>query len=1287
MKNRRRTFQRNHASSLLVLPLATFHGGPPKRRFGGPIACLILLANFAVFPPSSLSFEWQTGPGYRYAPLSLPAKGRTGFTLLEPSATGIRFTNTLAQERWLTNTMWLNGSGVAAGDVDGDGWIDLFFCSLEGHSTLYRNLGNWKFQDITASAGVGLPGVAATGAALVDVDGDGNLDLVVNSFASGTFIFLNDGKGHFTRLNFDPPLNFNKAGMSLALADIDGDGALDLYVANYRTWSIRDRPDMQLSLEVIDGVTTVVRAAGRPVSAPDLVGRFTIDPITGLVEHGEADALFLNDGHGRMTPLSWTDGRFLDEEGKPLKAPPYDWGLSVMFRDLNGDGAPDLYVCNDFESPDRIWINTGDGHFRALPRLALRSTSLFSMGIDFADVNRDGFDDFFVVDMLSPHHKSYQARIGDIKPLLLGIGQIDNRPQYSHNTLLLNRGDGTYADIACFSGVSATDWSWTPVFLDVDLDGYEDLLIATGHEIDAMNVDVADEAEVMKARQKLSPLERLYLRKRFARHPLPKVAFRNRGDLTFENVSDQWGFNTVGVSQGMALADLDNDGDLDVVCSSLNGPVAVFRNDTIAPRLAVRLKGKGPNTRGIGAKIKVLGGPVPQTQQVIAGGRYLSSDDPMRVFAAGSPTNILTIEVTWRSGARSVVHDVKPNCVYEIDEDKSEPAAGQTQKKTEPGLPQVPSPQTKAESAPSEPAAWGSQTNTPLFEDVSRLLNHTHHEDPFDDFLRQPLLPHRLSQLGPGVAWHDLDADGWADLIVSTGRGGRIGVFHNDGRGGFSPVADPPFNKQAGRDQTTVLGIGPTLFVGLANYEDGSTNGGCIAIMDFKRKVSGESVLGPVSSTGPMAFGDIDGKGRLDLFIGGRCVAGRYPEPPTSLLLRNENGRFVVAQKWSGPESLGLVSGAVFADLNGDGIPELVLACEWGPIRILTKTENGYREITRETGLAEFTGWWQGVTVGDFDGDGRLDIAASNWGLNNRFPASREHPRRLYYGDLIGSGTLDLIEAYHDPEMNQIVPDRGWRAVRAALPFLQKTIPNFTTYAQAGLEQIYGESLKKTKFVEATTLATMVFLNRGDHFEPVVLPVEAQFAPAFGLSVGDFDGDGNEDLFLSQNFFAVNADAWRNDAGRGLLLKGDGRGGFQAVPGQQSGLVIYGEQRGCALSDYDGDGRVDLVVTQNGAPTKLFHNVAAKPGLRIRLKGPPLNPSAVGASLRLRSGTHQGPLREIHAGSGYWSTDDPVQVMTLPEEPTSLWVRWPGGRVTTSDIPPHAKEIAVEMDGSVERVR
>jgi hypothetical protein len=468
--------------------------------------------------------------------------------------------------------------------------------------------------------------------------------------------------------------------------------------------------------------------------------------------------------------------------------------------------------------------------------------------------------------------------------------------------------------------------------------------------------------------------------------------------------------------------------------------------------------------------------------------------------------------------------------------------------------------------------------------------------------------------------------------------------------------------------------------VGLSNYEDGLTNGGCLRIVDLQRKVSGESVMGQLSSTGPLAMADFDGDGTLDLFLGGRVRPGRYPEPADSLLLRNQGGRFVVAQRW---EELGLVSGAVWSDLDGDGWPDLVLACEWGPVRVFHNQRGKLAEVTEQVGLAEYVGWWNGVATGDLDGDGRMDIVASNWGLNSKYHPSQQWPVRLHYGDLDESGTVDVIESYVDPATGREVPNRGLRPVAAALPFIRETITSFEGYGQARLQEIYGDRLKQTRVVEANTLASTMFLNRGNRFEASALPGEAQWAPAYGVCIGDFDGDGAEDIFLAQNFFAVNPDDWRKDAGRGLWLKGNGAGHFEPVRGQESGVKVYGEQRGCALADYDGDGRVDLAVTQNANATKLFRNQRAKPGLRVRLAGPPQNPNQVGACLRLKWGERFGAAQEVQLGSGYWSCNGAVQVMASPEPPTRIWVRWPGGKTTTSDVPSGAKEISVEASGAV----
>ena len=665
----------------------------------------------------------------------------------------------------------------------------------------------------------------------------------------------------------------------------------------------------------------------------------------------------------------------------------------------------------------------------------------------------------------------------------------------------------------------------------------------------------------------------------------------------------------------------------------------------------MRLRGPRGNPDGIGAVLRYVpppaGGLPVQTTDLPGAGRYLSGDEPLRTFAAAADGEG-RLEVEWPDGRRSVVGGVRAGFRYEIGHPADAPPT-----RTVPGVP------------------------PPHFSDQSDRLGHVHVEEPFDDFARQPLLPNRLSQLGPGVTWTDLDGDGRDDLVVGTGKGGPLGVFLNDGKGGFRPDPDPVFARPAGRDLTTLLPFPGALLAGSANHEDGMTNGGHLRVIDLARRASGEAVLGPAFSVGPLAMADVDGDGSLEIFVGGRVVAGRYPEPADSFLLRMGGGRLTVGQRF---DRVGLVAGACFSDLDGDGDPDLVLACEWGPPRVFLNEGGTLRDATRALGLSALTGWWNGVASGDFDGDGRLDLVLSNWGDNTPLRASPEAPRRIHFGDFSGLGGVDLVETWVEPGTGREWPARELMLLRMTLPHLAEAFPTHAAYSRAGAREVFGDLLSGTNRLEVTTLTSMVLLNRGGSFEARPLPAPAQWAPAFGVCVADYDGDGHEDVFLAQNWSSAQPMIQRSDAGRGLWLRGDGRGGFTAD--LLSGVRVYGEGRGAAVADYDGDGRVDLVVGQNAARTTLWHNERAQPGLRVRLVGPPANPGAVGAAVRIVYAGRTGPWREIQSGSGHWSVNSPVPVLGLAADPVAVEVRWPGGRTTRHPVEGRPTEVRLRPDGT-----
>lgn len=1175
----------------------------------------------------------------------MPSSGKTAFTLLSSSESGIEWTNTLGEWAAESNRILSNGSGVAAGDFDGDGLPDLFICGLESPNRLYRNVGGFRFQDVTHESGISLTNQYCRGATFADVNGDGKLDLLVAITGLGIRCFLNDGSGHFSDQTDAAGLASPYGAESMALADVDGDGTLDLYVVNNRTDDIRDRGEVDLKM-----------SKGRLIVPPELQGRLLVVN-NHVLEYGDPSFLYLNDGHGRFSAVSWTNGAFVSDSGHPYVSPPLDWGLTATFRDMNGDGAPDLYVCNDYWTPDRIWINDGKGHFRAMDYKSLRNTSASSMGVDFADLNQSGHYDFMVVDMLARDPAMRHRQMFAQEPVPLPLGAFENRPQFMRNTLQVARGDGTYAEIANFAGLAAADWAWCPLFMDVDLDGRPDVLITAGHYRDVQDLDANENMKAAPnqrerpsdptARREAFIRQKLANSKYYPRLEMPISAFHNLGGYRFEDVTAGWGTDAPGIHHAMVVADFDGDGDLDVAVNNLGSSFAVYRNNSTAGRVAVRLKGLPPNTQAIGAEVVLLDGAVPrQHQEVVSGGRYMSGSDPELVFATGAAQHGMTLEVTWRSGRHMTVSGVDANTWYEIEEDGDAPV--------------------NPRSASAQPVSW--------FSDVSAMLGHKAIEQPFDDFARQPLLPRKLSQQGPQVAWLDLDGDGWTDLVIGAAKGDRLGVFRNDHQARFEPWTNASLNAVTERDTTALIELPTptfeaTLLVAASNYEDGQTNGTSLRCIDFKGPTHVNlSQPGP-DAIGPVAVADINGQGPLAVFVGGRVIPGRYPEPASSTLFwARDNGMALSEECSRALEKIGLVSGAVWTDLDGDGIPELVLACEWGPVQAFRFESGHLNEITHALGLDGWTGWWSGIAAGDFDGDGRMDLVVANWGLNSPYQASPDHPARLYFGEFSDRSGLDLIESEYDSRRDQYEAKRLRRALVQAIPDLTERFPSHRAFGEASIEKVLGPYLDRARRVEARTLASMVFLNRGDHFEAAPLPTEAQWSPAFTPVVADFDGDGLEDIFLSQNFTPNQPEVPRLDAGRGLILRGDGTGHFQTVDGAQSGIKIYGDQRGAAAADYDADGRVDLVVAQNGAETRLFHNETAKPGLRVRLKGTPRNPHGIGARIRLKCGGKWGPMREIHGGSGMGSQDSVIQVMGYPSPPESIQVHWPGGQITDSRV-------------------
>ena len=792
---------------------------------------ITLLLGILLALANGMALDWQKNGAHRWSDLAAAGSGRPGFTLMNPAYTGVQFTNTLSTLILISNKNLLNGSGVALGDYDNDGRCDIYLCRLDGSNVMYRNLGNWKFEDTTAATGTACPSQFSSGATFADVDGDRDLDLFVTAMGQPNRLFRNDGNGKFTDITTASGIGTRFGSSSLALADIDGDGDLDLYVVNYGAKSVL-KDGGKLDIVNVNGQLTV---RGPFASRIKFIN-------SQMFEYGEPDEFFLNDGTGRFTRLDWGGGRFTTHDGKPLSEPYRDQGLSAIFRDINGDHAPDLFIANDGFTEDRFWINDGRGNFREISPLALRQLSFSAMGVDFADINRDGYDDFFVVEMLSANHGRRLTQQGTIPGDPVAPGDFTHQPQSRRNCLYISRGDGTFAEAAYFSGVAASEWSWSSVFLDVDLDGWEDILVTNGFEFDTDDLDTQHNIGRLGKIPVAQKRKTIFL---FPPLDTPNVAYRNLGNSRFEEVGAQWGFNDKHDGHGMALGDLDNDGDLDAVISCLKGPALVYRNNATAPRVAVRLAGNGKNTEGTGARIRVHSslGQGQQAQEMMAGGRYVSGDQAQRTFAAKSGETF-RIEVDWRDGTRTTMENATAGRLYEIRQAETKPI-------------------------PAKPSAAAT-----LFDDASAQLGHRHTATYRDDFELQPALPRSLNHDGPALAAVDVDGDGDTDLLVTDTNDPQLTILLNDGAGNFKRSANS-------------LPSGGT---GLIPFTDGqaqmllqlSEPPAVYTIENGQLRLAKR--LAVDGTPGSAAAFDAEGDGDTDLFIGGGTAPGQFPAAAASVL-------------------------------------------------------------------------------------------------------------------------------------------------------------------------------------------------------------------------------------------------------------------------------------------------------------------------------------------------------------------------------------------------------------------
>ncbi|MBJ6367776.1 VCBS repeat-containing protein [Snuella sedimenti] len=1086
------------------------------------------------------------------------------FTLVDQQHSGIDFQNeieeTLAFNYYQYMHMYM-GSGVATGDFNNDGLPDIFFSSNTGSNKLYINQGDFKFRDITEIAKVSGEGGFYTGVTTVDINNDGWLDIYVS--CSGpedrsiqkNLLFVNNKDLTFTESSMAYGLSEHRShSIQANFFDYDNDGDLDVYIVNTPV-------KFSLANEVTN-VKDIYRNSGNKF-------------------YGGADKLYRNNGNQTFTDVTEASGIY----------PDIFFGLNAAVSDFNNDGWMDIFVSNDFAGPDYLYMNNGDGTFTEKAKTFFSHITNFSMGADVGDVNNDGYQDLFVLDMLPEDYKRSKTSM-TMMPRELMYNMVDSgyHWQYMHNVLQINSGmfkEGmpAFSDLAYFSGIENTDWSWSCLLADFDNDGLTDIHVTNGILRDVTNVDskLKDKSYFNDLKQQRVQATEEHLKTSRGFYPSVKLSnylFKNNGDFVFEDVSTKENVGPPSFSNGSAYADFDNDGDLDLVCNNVNDNAFLFENLTDRKNsnyIKIKCKGTTMNPFGLGAKVKIVINNEVQVKELHATRGYFSASEPILHFGLGDNKVIDRLEVNWPDGKMQNLSSVKANQTLILD-------------------------YADAIEVTKEISAI-----MPIFKDAnnrfSERINCT--DIPYDDFKEQLLLPHKLSSQGPCAVKGDFNSDGLEDFYVGGAAGFSGTLYLQEASGHFKIKEVSDFNTDKDSEDTAVAvfdanGDGHLdLYVASGSYEMPNNSP---LLNDRLYLNDGKSNFTKANKTIPQLTNyastvvslDFDNDGDMDIFVGGHVEQGQYPFSASSYLLENNNGKFIDVTKTHGTTflDLGILTSIVATDFNGDGYTDIIAVGEWMPITFLENNKGIFKNKTTQYGFSDTSGWWNTIIAADIDQDGDMDYVVGNLGLNYKFHASKQKPFHVYGSDFDNTGSMDIVLAKNIDA--DLFPVRGKMCSSEQMPFINEKFKTFNAFANADLSDIYGSAmLEEALHLEAKEFRSVMIINTKKGFVIEHLPKEAQFSTVNGIVCGDFDLDGINDLLLAGNKYEAEVETSRADAGMGVYLKGKGNADFEYISSKKSGFFVPGNIK--SILDIRAGDNTLIVVGENNAVIKGVVNNNKKP--------------------------------------------------------------------------------------------